>query len=363
MVTTVYPSGKVKKVHKDPDPGLGPGLPSFGNTIRELEYDWGTNAPGPLLRETDTIYQWQKTDASGNRPYLTAHLLDLPASTITRDPSGANPKSNCPLAVTSTGTTTTNCLAETDYAYDEPGYLTAANIATQHVAAPWSVRGNQTTVSRWLNSSSFISSHTNWYDTGEVYQQIDPLGHATTHSYDPFYAGAYSTQTCSPTTNSVAHCVSGTYEFNSGLLTSLTNENATTQASGNTPGDGAHTSNYSYDSMLRLVSATAPPDPANGGLNAQTSFNFPALNVFPFNVQRTKSITASLTDSATSYFDGLGRVYQSQHVLPNGTSTVDTTFDDTHSQVTVTNPYFSTADPTYGSSTTLSRTRWAAPLR
>ena len=151
------------------------------------------------------------------------------------------------MAVTSTGTTTTNCLAETDYAYDEPGYLTAANIATQHVAAPWSVRGNQTTVSRWLNSSSFISSHTNWYDTGEVYQQIDPLGHATTHSYDPFYAGAYSTQTCSPTTNGVAHCVSGTYDFNSGLLTSLTNENATTQASGNTPGRCRPHHNLQYD--------------------------------------------------------------------------------------------------------------------
>ena len=52
VVTTVYPSGKVKKVHKDPDPGLGTGLPSFGNVIKELDYDWGQGAPGPLLRES-----------------------------------------------------------------------------------------------------------------------------------------------------------------------------------------------------------------------------------------------------------------------------------------------------------------------
>ena len=71
-------------------------------------------------------------------------------------------------------------------------------------------------------------------------------------------------------------------------------------------------------------------------------------------MQRTKSITGSLTDSATSYFDGLGRGYQSQHVLPGGTSAVNTTFDDAHSQLIVTNPYFSTTDPTYGSTTTLS---------
>ncbi|MBZ5492453.1 MAG: hypothetical protein LAO76_16110 [Acidobacteriia bacterium] len=50
----------------------------------------------------------------------------------------------------------------------------------------------------------------------------------------------------------------------------------------------------------------------------------------------------------------MGRVFQTQHVLPNGTSTVTTTFDEAHSQTIVTNPYFSTADPTYGSTTTLS---------
>jgi RHS repeat-associated protein len=151
----------------------------------------------------------------------------------------------------------------------------------------------------------------------------------------------------------VAHCVSGTYDFNSGLLTSLSNENATTPANGYTPGDAAHTSNYSYDSMFRITSAQAPPDPANGGAQAQTSFNFSAPNAFPVNVQRTTSITASLTDSATSFFDGLGRGYQSQHVLPNGTAIVDTTFDMAGHAATISNPYFTTADPTYGATTNL----------
>ena len=45
VLTTVYPSGKVKKVHKDPDPGLGTGLPSFGNVIKQLDYDWGQVRP------------------------------------------------------------------------------------------------------------------------------------------------------------------------------------------------------------------------------------------------------------------------------------------------------------------------------
>ncbi|MBZ5492454.1 MAG: hypothetical protein LAO76_16115 [Acidobacteriia bacterium] len=305
VVTTVYPSGKVKKVHKDPDPGLGAGLPSFGNVIKELDYDWGANAPGPVLRETDTIFQWQKTDASGNRPYLAAHLLDLPASTITIDPSGANPKSSCPLAVTSTGTTTTNCLTETDYVYDEPGYLTTPTpaITTQHVAAPWSVRGNPTTVSHWLSSSnSFISSHTNWFDTGEPYQAIDPLGHTTTHSYDPFYVGGYSTQTCSPSTSGVAHCVSGTYDFNTGLLTSLTNENATAQASGNTPGDAAHTTTFQYDQLLRPSKSIAPPDPGNGGAQAQITLTH--SDSLPWTLTLQKSVTTALSTPPAAAMTG-----------------------------------------------------------
>jgi YD repeat-containing protein len=329
ITTTVYPSGKVSQIHREYDSGLGAGKPIFGNVKKELEYDWGLGAPGPLLRETDTTYQWEINSA-----YLTAHLLDLPASVIVKDASGTR-------------------VTETDYTYDEAAYLTAAGVTTQHNSAPPAgVRGNQTTVSRWLNTTnSFIASHTNWYDTGQVFKTIDALGHATTFSYDAFYKGAYPTQTCSPQTGSVAHCVSGTYDFNTGALTSLTNENATTQASGNTPGDGPHTSNFSYDYLFRITSAQAPPDPANSGLRAQTSFTFSSPGALPITVQRTKSITTALSDSATNFFDGLARGYQGQHILPNGTANVDTTFDADGRVATVSNPYFTTSDPTYGITT------------
>jgi RHS repeat-associated protein len=325
VTTTVFPSGKVKKVHRVPDAGPGSGQPIFGNVKKELEYDWGQGTPGALLRETDSTYQWEMNPA-----YLTAHLLDLPVSVIVKDGSG-------------------NRVAETDYTYDETAYLTASAVSTQHVAPPYTVRGNQSTVSHWLNTSnSFISSHTNWYDTGEVFQKSDPLGHTTTLTYDPAYGGGYVTQTCSPQTGSVAHCASGTYDFNTGVLTSLTNENATTQAAGNTQGDSAHTSNYSYDSMFRITSAQAPPDSANGGARAQNTFSFSAPNTFPVSMQRTKSITNALSDSATSFFDGLGRSYKSQHAVPGNITTVDTTFDAAGHPATVSNPYFSTADLTYG---------------
>src|SRR5205823_1181669 len=239
--------------------------------------------------------------------YPTARLLDLPSSVVVKDGSGCT-------------------VAKTTFGYDESGYLqtyTGTVPAGSHVAPPYAVRGNQTSVNRYLwnlttgscaavPAQPSVVSHTSWYDTGEVYQQMDPLGHTTTHSYDSTYAGAYSTKTC----NALNQCVSGTYDFNTGVLTSFTDANGSTMASGNTPGDAAHTSNYGYDFMFRLTSGLAPPDPNNNGARAQTSFQYSAANSFPLSVQRQKTITSSMNDVSTAWFDGLARPYQAHHVTP-----------------------------------------------
>ncbi|MBZ5533996.1 MAG: hypothetical protein LAO20_21405 [Acidobacteriia bacterium] len=307
----------------------------FGNVVTEKLYDWGPggpgSGPGALLRETDTVYQWQK-----NSSYLTAHIVDLPASSVVIDPVAANnTRSGCPINAVGG---TASCIAETDSFYDEPAYLTASGISTQHVAPPAAVRGNLTTLSHWLNTANaFVSGHANWYDTGEPYQNIDPLGHTTTLSYGSAYVGAYVTQTCSPQTGTVTHCISGAYDFNTGLLTSFTDQNG-------------QTSNYGYDLMFRITSAQAPVDVANGSLRATTSLSYSTTSL-PWSVTRTRSITGALTDSATSMFDGLGRGYKTQHVTPGGTATVDTTFDLGGHVATVSNPYFTTSDSTYGITT------------
>jgi RHS repeat-associated protein len=335
--TTVYPSGRTDLVTKSYDTGLGANAPIFGNVVTEKDYDWGQNT---LLRETDTTYQWQVDSR-----YLTANLLDLPASVVLKDGSGC-------------------ALSETDYTYDEnSNYLTSyentvGSLPTgTHVAAPDAVSGNLTTVTRWLAPTSScnpkggtaVVTHVNWYNTGEAHLQIDALGNTTTHSYDPAYAGAYGTETCSPQTGSVAHCISGTYDFTTGRLTSLTNENATAQASGNTPGDSAHTTVYAYDLLARLTSAISPPDPNNSGSQAKTAFSYPVPISLPFTVTQTRSITPTLTDSVTSTYDGLGRVYKTQHALPpTGTAEIDTQYDGLDHVINVTNPHFSTSDPTYG---------------
>jgi YD repeat-containing protein len=110
--------------------------------------------------------------------------------------------------------------------------------------------------------------------------------------------------------------------------------------------------------MFRVTSAQAPPDPANGSLRSANTFTYSdiaAPNTFPLTVTRQKSITAALTDSATTTIDGLGRVITTAHAMPSGSpATVTTAYDDLHSKVTVSNPFFTTSDPTYGVTTTLS---------
>src|SRR5262249_21237799 len=133
---------------------------------------------------------------------------------------------------------------------------------------------------------------------------------------------------------------------------SFTNENATSQASGTTMGDSAHTSNYTYDTSWRLTQAQAPPDPANNNARATTAFTPSAANSFPLSVEHDKSVTTALTDKSTAYFDGLGRVNQTTHQLLNGTAKIDTSFDGLSQVLSVSNPYFTTSDPTFGTTQT-----------
>ncbi len=329
------------KVVKTADFGPGNGAPIFGAPSLSCITSGDRAAPALCLREINNTYQWEI-----NSSYLSANLADLPAYESVIDPINTSPvKSDCHGRNSTGGQTVISCMAETDYSYDEASYLQsyAGTIPSgTHGAPPASVRGNQTTVSQWLSTSnSFVPSHRTWYDTGELYQSIDPLGHTTSFSYDSVF-GAYVTQTCSPSTGTVSHCVSGTYDTPTGLLTSFTDQNS-------------QTTNYDYEAATyRIRSATLPSDPGNNNARAVTSFAYSsstAPTTFPFTATRSSSISANpaLNDSSTTTYDGLARVIKIQHTMPSGPpSTVDTTYYLLSRVATVSNPYFSTADSTYG---------------
>jgi RHS repeat-associated protein len=332
--TTTLANGLVKQTSYVYDPGF-PYTSAFGaaesglygKVTSQIETDWGQGSAGQPLRETDTQYQFL-TDSSG--AYKAANLLETPNSVIVKD--GGN-----------------NVVAKTTLGYDEIFNnisVQPSGITTQH-AGVTGVRGNRTSTTKWLLSSNTpVTAHLIPYDTGEPYQAFDPNSNATTYSYDSAYAGALQTMTCRPNTGTVTHCISGTYDFNTGHLTSFTDENGSSQASGNTQGDPAHTTVYVYNDPLgRLTSITSPAD--SSGTQPQTTFNYSDAGVLPVSVEQLRTIVGTTKDDSTTYLDGLGRKFKTVHNSA-GNATVITKYDPLGRVGGVTNPYIATNDATYG---------------
>jgi len=296
QVTTTLPGGQTTKLVYTYDSGSADGTGVLlGSLLRTDQYDFS----GSLVRSVVNRYVWQD-----NSNYLTANFVALTSSTTVLDSSG-------------------NRVAQSTSAYDEVA-VASSGVTTSLVPPPGgSIRGNLTTASQWLNTSnSMISSHAVYFDTGTLASASDPLGNATSYGYS--CAGAFQSQTTLPDTNGVHHVRSGVYDCNTGLLSSSTDQNGQVVS-------------YQYDNMLRLKQTNYP----DGG---QMNFNFPD----PTTVERVRKIDSSRNDDYFVHFDGLGRSIQTQALTPTGSVFSNTTYDGLGRVLSVTNPYYSTSDPTYG---------------
>ncbi|MGH9670813.1 MAG: hypothetical protein ACRD3A_11970 [Terriglobales bacterium] len=318
-ITTTLESGQVTKVEKtwdssetasfkDPtDPYGNPPIVTpliVGSLLRQTDYDFGQGAPGARLRRTDNAYLWQ-TDSTTK----TNNLLDLVSSTIVRDAADAR-------------------VAETDTSYDQTAVV-SSGVTTQHNVPPsGGKRGNPTTVSRWLNTTGgFLSSTATYFDTGMAQTATDPGGHVTTYTYSSTFKGAYPTQVQAPSTGGVSHITSANYDFNTGLITSSTDENL-------------QVTSFAYDTSFRITQKNLP----NGG-----QVNWAYTSVSPFKVTVTSKITASMNAVSEAQVDGLGRVKQTRLLSdPEGTVYGDSTYDALGRRASVSNPYRSVSETTYG---------------
>jgi RHS repeat-associated protein len=275
----------------------GPGA----QVIEEDEYDSGAGAPGALLRRTVTNYaSFPATLIYPAGP----SIFDRPQSQIVYD--GNN-----------------NRVKETDYGYDERVTLDSGVSAGRdpNYSTGYNTRGNETTVSQWVNTSgNFVSESYTYFNTGMLQQHLDANNHPITYAYDAAFAGAYVTQA----TNALGHSMQMGYDFNSGLLTGVRGPNDI-QA-------GRSGTTYAYSDPLRRLTSVNYPD---GG---QTSFDYHA-DALPFTV--TKTVLASPDPSIVSdtRYDGMGHAHQTELHDPEGDVFVDTTYDGFGRVHTVTNPH------------------------
>ena len=296
---------------------------SFGQVLSSTESDWGSTAP---LRSTFHTKLWQS-----NWKYYAANLIDLPCLETVYSGSyagvtAANPQPKCTAPAVAA-----NQMAQTSYSYDETAYSSCPNAAA----------GNATSVTRWLNLPSGSTSpvtHTYYCSSippvagitipsavaGMPQGKQDALGNITGLQYDS--KKLYLSKIVYPDGSSE----SPTYDDNTGLLLQNLDEN----------GQATH---YTFDPMRRLLSVTYP----DGGSEHLTYVD----TVGNLSVTFKKAITSATSLQKTALADGLGRLVQTQLIDANGTDYTDTSYDSLGRVASVSNPYRSMSEATYGVTT------------
>ena len=285
----------------------------YGNVVDEKVSGIGTTG---TIKETVTTPEWQ-----GSPSYLSANLLDSPASVVIKDGGG-------------------HACEETDYTYDDAAHfvtLDGSDTFVGHSAAPASVRGNLSLETKILSNTPCTSSSLSgtsvttqtWVsDLGTIESSKDPLQYPTTYTHDSA-THIYVIKT----TNALNQSVSGTYDSNTGLLTSYTDLNQ-------------KTSTYNYDELGRLTCVEYP----DGG-SIRFSINDTALTVDKITRLNGSDACASTSGNIDLQyqFDGLGRQSQTRLLSdPVGTIYQDTTYDAIGRLASTSNPYRSSSESTYG---------------
>jgi RHS repeat-associated protein len=282
----------------------------YGLVTNVAEYDFGSGKVGPLLRATAIAY---------NRT-LTNNIVDRPSSMQVSDSSG-------------------HLQVKTTYTYDEAA--PTASGATQLKAVVGS-RGNVTTIATQANSTTTLYRKFTYYDTGMLNTSTDVSTSSTsTCTINPATCTTYnyssSTNSCNfafPTSLSEPLSLSRsmTWACTGGVVTQVKDENS-------------NPTNYTYGdaNYWRLTQSSFP----DGGSRSAT-YNFGTNS--PWNIQTSAAKDTSTNVTGKTVLDGLGRVVQTQSTSdPSGnTDYVDTVYDSMGRVASVSNPYQTTTDATYG---------------
>ncbi len=237
---------------------------SYGNPNQVQEYDYGSGAPGSLLRTTATAYL---TSSS----YASLHILSLPSTVIVYD-GGGTAKSN------------------TAFTYDSASLVSATGASNHddtNYGTGFTYRGLVTTTTQYTDPVTPAGpiSHSRTFDV---------LGNLRTETADCCVQEQYNfsstTQYSQPDSvvrgSGTTLTTSATYDSYTSLRASSTDENN-------------QTTSYNFDVMDRLTSTTRPD-------NTVLSVSFDDASANP-GMTETTPITSSTSEKVITTSDGLGR--------------------------------------------------------
>jgi YD repeat-containing protein len=226
-----------------------------------------------------------------------------------------------------------NTVSNTTYGYDEygltPNGLTPTSGLQGHNSVSGS-RGNQTSRHAWLNTTgSTLDSYWTFDDAGQVLAAEDPGQNWISYGYDSATDSCLISTTPPTPSSGVSQSTSATCDPNTGLISSTTDANSVTTT-------------YSYDNMLRPLGNSAS---TQAGILAASTSIFYSGSSLPETITTTVIATPDPNETAVETYDGLGRVIK--YIAPSGAIT-DTSYDASGRVYSVSNPYFSASDQTYG---------------
>ncbi len=157
-------------------------------------------------------------------------------------------------------TNTTDILAKSQFVYDETAYFDNNYTTTNWENPNSNLRGNVTTARTWVkDTNTWLEAHTMFDNFGNVRKVWDTSGDPSRFvetEYDPIYKYTYPTKTKAPAPDPTgAHGmtegseISRVYDFNTGLLTSVTDANG-------------QTATTEYDNLLRPIRINPLPGEA-----------------------------------------------------------------------------------------------------
>lgn len=272
-----------------------------GGLTEQDDYDYGSGAPGGLLRQVLTTYA-----GLGN-------ITGFPQQVTVKNGSGTT-------------------VSQTSYNYDQGTLQSTSSMGIPQHASISGSRGNLTSINYPI--SGLTASFT-YYDTGSPYTSQDVNNATTTYTY-----GTDNTKNCSmafptgisePSPN-VPLSRSFTWNCTGGVQLTVKDENLNTT-----------TTDYTDNFYWRPADVK---DPDTG----ETDWTYTSAT----SLKTTTKMNSSQNIVSTVLLDSLGRAKEQQlNSDPEGVVYLDTTYDSLGRVYTVSNRYRTTSDPTYGLTTTI----------
>ena len=277
---------------------------AYGAPTESDDYDYGTGAHGPLLKQTLATYT-----TMGN-------INAFSQSVTVKDGSG-------------------NIVSKLNNNYDETAVV--ATSGTPQHTNPTTARGNLTSTNLYVNATTFLTKSATYYDTGMMNNSTDVNGAVTTYNYAtgaPSCSNSFSTSTTEPITGL---STSQTWNCTGGVQLTSTDENGQTT-----------TTTYTDPYFWRPASTTDQTGAVTNICYGLVTSGTCAIS--PNQVESTLTFNSSnsTVDTLTTV-DGLGRVHVQQTRQSPTSSTfdsVETDYDSVGRASKVTLPYSGTAGQT-----------------